>query len=209
MEIDRKQITPRQRDVQRPSIAFRAVDIRILILRAFVSGRTALARRRDEPERSSIIIFFSHSASLFIYPRRCLSKAATNMVYGAPRSRSPPEGREQGRISTGPSPVEHNAPIIFSPFVYPACVHCLYNVPGVGVISRLLHLLDLSFSFLFAVANGHDTIVKPKEALDDARTSRRIQRGRKGWLVAGVEKDRIRQARRPGTITVISHGRRK
>lgn len=136
------------------------------------------SRRRDEPERSSIIIFFSHSASLFIYPRRYLSKAATNMVYGVPRSRRPPEGREQGRISTGPSPVEHNAPIIFSPFVYPACVHCLYNVPGVGVISRLLHLLDLSFSFLFAVANGHDTIVKPKEALDDARTSRRIQRGR-------------------------------
>lgn len=33
-------------------------NIRILILRAFVSGRTALAGRRDEPERSSIIIFF-------------------------------------------------------------------------------------------------------------------------------------------------------
>lgn len=124
--------------------------------------------------------FFSRSASLFIYPRRSLSEAATNMVYGAPHSRRPPEGREQGRISARPSLVEHNAPIIFSPFVYPACVHCLYNVPGVGVISRLLHLFDLSFSVFFAAANGHDTIVKPKEALDDARTGRRIRRGRKG-----------------------------
>lgn len=43
------------------------------------------------------------------------------------------------------SPVEHNAPIIFSPFYF-ACVLCLYNVPGVRVISSL-HLLSLAFPF--------------------------------------------------------------
>lgn len=184
MEIDRKQITPQQRDVQRTvhcisSGRYPHPDIAGLC----VWCRIALAERRDEPERSSIIIFFSRSASLVIYPRRCACQKQQPTWFTARHALA---ALPEGRISTGPSPVEHNAPIIFSPFVYPACVHCLYNIPGVAVISRLLHLLDLSSSSSsLAVANGHDTIVKPKETLDDARASRRIQRGRKGWLVAG------------------------
>lgn len=38
---------------------FRAIDIRILIPLAFVSGRTTVTERGDGPERLPIIIFFS------------------------------------------------------------------------------------------------------------------------------------------------------
>lgn len=58
------------------------------------------------------------------------------MVYGVPLALTTP--KEEG-FRWSPPPAEHNASIISSPF---CTARCLPNIPGVRVISRLLHRAD-------------------------------------------------------------------
>jgi len=127
-------------------------DIRVslcLARAALLTGRRRWIQRETEIERER-----AASDNHFLLPltkivvrveqRLEMSKATRPAWFMALILAHPPH-RRFGRSP----PVEHNAPIISSPFVYSACVHCLYNVPGVRVISCFLS--SPCFALLFSL----------------------------------------------------------